>query len=432
MLEVFSNFLCYLMMAIISCYFIKKVTKYERKIVTIKNILLILILTIIETFLYKVQYTGIQTIVPYILNVIIYSKVFKIPIQDIIIVYGILMLALFAIELLFSLTFLNFIDVNTVREFWYIKIGINLTYVSAILIVTKLCRKKLQKIYLSVHNNITLTNTVFVLMSVICLSCLIYNITKNFSWSYQDIVNITVMVSCLILASIFINEKINYNEKAREYDLLFNYVQNFEEWIEKEQLNRHEYKNQLAVLRCLTKDKKVKSKIDEILEDSINIEGEVINQLKTLPKGGLKGLMYYKAAIAQKNKINLTINVSLDAKTKLNKLSEKDIRVLCKLIGIYFDNAIEAARETRKKIVLIEIYEFKDKVKFVFSNTFKKSKNIEKRNEKGVSTKGEGHGNGLYFASKLIFKNKWLDQKQDIVDKYYIQELIVINKESIY
>ena len=37
---------------------------------------------------------------------------------------------------------------------------------------------------------------------------------------------------------------------------LFSYVyKHFEDWIEKEQLNRHEYKNQLAVLRCLTKGK---------------------------------------------------------------------------------------------------------------------------------------------------------------------------------
>ena len=97
------------------------------------------------------------------------------------------------------------------------------------------------------------------------------------------------------------------------------------------------------------------NKIDEILEDSINVEGEVVHQLKTLPKGGIKGLMYYKSAIAQKNKIDLTVNISLELHSILSKLSEKEVKVLCHLIGIYFDNAIEAAKETRKKKVLIEI-----------------------------------------------------------------------------
>ena len=113
------------------------------------------------------------------------------------------------------------------------------------------------------------------------------------------------MLIFFVLATLFIKSKNSYDKLNSEYESMFNYVQNFEDWIEKEQLNRHEYKNQLAVLRCLTSEKKVKDKIDEILEDSINVEGEVVHQLKTLPKGGIKGLMYYKSAIAQKNKIDL-------------------------------------------------------------------------------------------------------------------------------
>lgn len=138
--------------------------------------------------------------------------------------------------------------------------------------------------------------------------------------------------------------------------------------------------------------------------------------------------MYYKAAIAQKNKIDLTVDVSLELPSLLSKLPKKDVKVLCRLIGIYFDNAIEAARETRKKKVLVEVYEIKDHVTFVFSNTFKKPKNFNERNKKGVSSKGAGHGNGLYFASKLISENPWLSQRQEVIDKYYIQEITITKK----
>ena len=210
------------------------------------------------------------------------------------------------------------------------------------------------------------------------------------------------MIIFLIITYIFIENQNRYKKLEEDYDVLFSYIQNFEDWIEKEQLNRHEYKNQLAVLRCLTKEKKVKDKIDEILEDNINIEGQAVTQLKYLPKGGIKGLMYYKAAIAQKQKIKLTADVSIESKGTLTKLTEKEIRVLCKLIGLYFDNAIEAAAESRKKIVSIEIYELKDKVSIVFSNTFKRHRNINDRNKKGVSSKGQGRGFGLYFGSILL------------------------------
>lgn len=234
----------------------------------------------------------------------------------------------------------------------------------------------------------------------------------------------------MIMTYTFIQSKNKYKKLESEYDNLFSYVQNFEDWIEREQLNRHEYKNQLAVLRCLTKEKKVKSKIDEILEDSINIEGQEVTNLKNLPKGGIKGLMYYKSAIAQKQKIKLTTDVSLEKEGILTKLSEKEIRILCKLIGIYFDNAIEAASESRKKCVTIEVYELRDKVSFVFSNTFKRHKNMNDRNKKGVSSKGEGRGNGLYFANKILKDNKWLDSKQEIIDNYYIQQLNVKKKDT--
>lgn len=76
---------------------------------------------------------------------------------------------------------------------------------------------------------------------------------------------------------------------------------------------------------------------------------------------------------------------------------------------------------------MIEVYELKNKVSIVFSNTFKKNKNMKDRNKKGVSSKGEGRGNGLYFAEKIIKENTWLEQKQEIIDNYYIQQIIIKN-----
>ena len=78
---------------------------------------------------------------------------------------------------------------------------------------------------------------------------------------------------------------------------------------------------------------------------------------------------------------------------------------------------------------MVEVYEIKDHVTFVFSNTFKKANNFDDRNKKGVSSKGEGHGNGLYFASKLIKENPWLSGKQEVIDRYYIQQLTITKKD---
>jgi len=294
-----------------------------------------------------------------------------------------------------------------------------------IIITIPKVKNKLCDFYYNIKNKKKISTVIFFSLTIIISSILGFHISQNIEFDFSYIVTLIAIFILGILVIIFINSRNEYNNLVTEYDLLFTYIQNFEEWIEKEQLNRHEYKNQLAVLRCLTKEKKVKEKIDEILEDNINIEGQAVTNLKNLPKGGIKGLMYYKAAIAQKQKINLTTDVSIENKGILTKLSEKEVRILCKLIGIYFDNAIEAAAESRKKNVTIEIYELKDKVNIVFSNTFKKHKNMKDRNKKGVSSKGEGRGNGLYFASKLIKENPWIEDNQEIIDSYYIQTICI-------
>ena len=99
------------------------------------------------------------------------------------------------------------------------------------------------------------------------------------------------MIILAVISYIFINDKINYYQLNDEYDTLFGYVQNFEEWIEKEQLNRHEYKNQIAILRSLTKEKELINKIDELLEDNINIKNEQVYKFH-IASFFLSGLIY--------------------------------------------------------------------------------------------------------------------------------------------
>ncbi len=430
MLEVFVDLLCSLLMSITGFYILEKIIGTKVKLNNIRNIILIIILSIIVVILHKMKYTNLYVLKVFIVNVIIYKLIFSMEIEKSIISTGILMILVFFGELLCSIVFVQFMSMDTIQTNPWIYLYTNICMVLFlnITIRVKTIQRKLNTGYISIIKNTVITNIIYFLLLVIGVGALIYNIGIDYTLDANFISNVFICIILLALTLIFMKNKDNYNKLTIEYDNLFTYVQNFEDWIEKEQLNRHEYKNQLAVLRCLTKEKKIKDKIDEILEENINLEGEIVHQLKALPKGGIKGLMYYKAVIAQKQNINLTFNVSIERKSILNKLSEKEIRVLCKLIGIYFDNAIEAAKETRKKIILIEVYELKNKVNIVFSNTFKKHKSLKERNKKGISSKGKNRGNGLYFASKLLTKNNWINEKQEIIDEYYIQQLTIHNK----
>ncbi len=432
MLEVLVSFTNCFLMTIAGYYIVKILTKSRLDFFNAKTISFLLLGTLIIAFLQENAYAEIKPLIVYCINIIIYKKIFDLHIDDAIIVVGIAMLLCLIGDLLVAIItttiFSNNMEVinDTIIGFSINTIILGITLIT---INIPIIKKKLCEFANNIKHKKKISTVVFFSLTIIIFCILGFHISSALYFNISYIVTIIVIAILWTLIIIFINSRNKYDNLVKEYDSLFLYVQNFEEWIEKEQLNRHEYKNQLAVLRCLTKEKKVKNKIDEILEDNINIEGQAVTNLKNLPKGGIKGLMYYKAAIAQKQKINLITDVSLEKNGILTKLSEKDIRILCKLIGIYFDNAIEAAVESRKKTLTIEVYEFKNKVNIVFSNTFKKHKNMKDRNKKGVSSKGEGRGNGLYFAKKLIKENPWIEETQEIIDNYYIQK-ITVNKKN--
>ena len=428
MLEVCVRIICAIIMISTSFYIIKKIIGDNNEKISLKNIGYLLIIMILSVVLYKIQYTMIYSLTIYLINIIVFKEMFKISLEKSTIGTTISMVIMLISDMLVSFVMRGFFDINEIRNSEILNITANVAVgiLSIIFININKNVNPIKQFLSSLTEKIVIGNWIFFILLIIDFSCLAYNITLTETYGNGYFINLIVIMVFIIIMFIYIQGKNDYKKLSDEYDNMFIYVQNFEDWIEKEQLNRHEYKNQLAVLRCLTKEKKVKDKIDEILEDNINIEGQAVTNLKNLPKGGIKGLMYYKAAIAQKQKINLTTDVSINDKGILTKLSEKQVRVLCKLIGIYFDNAIEAATESRKKNLTIEIYELKDRVSIVFSNTFKNHKNMKERNKKGVSSKGEGRGNGLYFASKLIKENKWLEQKQEIIDNYYIQQIFVL------
>lgn len=132
--------------------------------------------------------------------------------------------------------------------------------------------------------------------------------------------------------------------------------------------------------------------------------------------------------IVNKNKINFCIDISDRVIPNIKKLNIEQLKKICNLIGIYFDNAIEGAKESRKKLLSVEIYNLDDDIEFVFCNTMKnKNIDIEKIGSNGYTTKGKGHGRGLYLAKKIIMKNEWIRAETKIDKNLYIQKLIIKN-----
>ena len=430
MLEVFINFICAFMMVIIGYVIIVNIINSNVKI-NPKIIIIMIINSILVVLIHAIKYNSFTSLLVFLINVITYKLIFNKNYSDTFIFTGLLTILMTISELLWVLIIVNFLTMDEINNNIYLYLVTNIIIALTMISCSKIKKVNLVtiKIYESLKMKGKVINIIFIILFTIGVSSLMYNIFFNFETNIFFFSNVIITSVAGLITIIYFCSKEKYYDLSTKYDELLDHVQNFEKWIEQEQYLRHEYKNQLAIIYALSNQIEVKNKIQDIINQNLNIENEEVKSLKPLPKGGLKGLMYYKTIIAQNNKINLTIDVCIKEKGILFKMNKKEINQLAKLIGIFYDNAIEAAKESRKKIILIEIYELNDKVNFVISNTFKKSNLVDKRNEKGVSSKGKGHGYGLYYANKITKELQRITTTQEIIDNYYV-ETISISKNT--
>lgn len=427
MLPIIVKIINSLVLAIVSFYMIKKMLGSNQKLMDIHNITLISLLVLPTLFLYDMKYTLLVSLLTYIISVIIFKKIFNLSVTDSILVCSFINVLVAVVDGTLSLIEVNFVTYEQARSNWHI-ITINNTLIGVLAYLAS-CLNVFQRLFKNIRKKANekqpIMNSIFVIIIVIIVACLYINITSIFKLNLYYTITIISVIVFFLLYCCYIMEKNQYDKLNDEYNILFDYVQNFENWIDDEQLYRHELKNNLSILREIVKEKEAIRKIDDMLKINIIVDDQYIQQLKNVPKGGLKGLLYYKVAIAENNHVQMLAEVSPKVTEFIEKLPPKELKQLCILLGIYLDNAIEAASKTTKKLVALEIYELKDKLQFVVSNTYDQEIALDKINDKGYSTKGKNRGNGLYFAKKLIGKNKNMSSENILLNGYYIQKLLI-------
>lgn len=414
---------------IVSFIIIKILISRDKKVGIKKVISSIIILTIFSYIFYNPKYTVLTSLILFACSVIVYKYTFNLDIPNSTIVVTIMMIMILISEFILSGVFM-FIEVENVRDplqllFSSILGGIISVVLVSIPRIRLFLVEFLEKLEKSKINKII----VFLILVFIILCFAIYIIFYHYYLNIEYILAITIGIVFLILVILFIKEQLEYSRLSREYETFIEYVTNLEDWIENDQLNRHEYKNDLAILRTKTEDPEVINFIDEKLVSKMDVDSSLINNLKNIPKGGLKGLIYYKYILAKNKKINITIDVSKKATKRLSAIKDNNFKDLCHLLGIYTDNAIQAAESSSKKSMSIEIYVMDNNLYFIISNSYRGNIDLSQWGKKGFTTKGRNHGNGLYFASKIISRNSKFDYKITIINHFLVQKLILKNNK---
>ena len=426
MLPLIVKFIIGLIMAITSFLIVKKITKNNEKI-SLYTVIIILILTLPTVILYQTKYNAFILLITYVLSIILYRRYFKINIVTSIILCSCEILILTLSDLFISSINLTIFSYEEIRNVWYISIVNNLIIglLSIGISSIKFLSNRINYLCKKIDNKTGYKIAIFATISILIIAILFYNITTIFKLDLYYSITIIALVGLFILYYFYISEKANYEKLNDEYNILFDYVQNFENWIDDEQMYRHELKNNLSIIRSMTNNKKIIEKIDEMIKFSIIIDDKDIEDLKNIPKGGLKGLLYYKVALAKNKKVKMVVEVSPKVETILKKLPNKKNRDICIILGIYLDNALEAAEESKEKTISLEIYEANKKINFTISNTYKNIIPLKTMRKKGFSTKGKSHGKGLYYADKMVNKVKWIEISQIFLNNYFIQKICV-------
>lgn len=427
MIDVITKIFCALLCGFTFFHIYKKIFNTENNI--IKEILAISALSIIIYFSYVTKYNSDITIFKFIMFIIIFKIFYREAVYKVLIATLLSITIILISDIFIAFVFNFFVNVNELRGLWYVLLISNVLTcsVAVILVNNNHINTTLNKIIIKISQKSKISYIIILILSILMVIYTVYNISLNYNWSEKYIINILITISYIVIVIIFFKDKLEYDMLEEKYDMLFEYFSEISENIDELNLTTHEYKNQIAIVGNYIDNKKYK-KAREYINDiasSINKDEGLLVNLSDIPKGGLKGLLYYKIIVAKNQKVEIVLDVGKNVKRNLNKLSEDEIKIITRIIGVYIDNAVSASKN---KIINIEIYNLDDELYFTISNKIDKNVNIDNIGKKGFTTKGKGHGKGIYLTNRLIARNKWLKSENRIVNNYYICKLIIDTK----
>lgn len=307
-------------------------------------------------------------------------------------------------------------------------LAISIFAVSLGLIIYKPVNKFIGKI--REHSKVTLVITFFLLLAA--MSSLFYKIYfHDIKFDIYLIFNLFLVLTLAYIAYIIIKQYYDKIKLGEEYKKYVEYSKQSEKLVNQYSISQHENKNELIIIRSMVhrNNKKLIEYLNEIISTKDNINDGWIRYLQYLPFGGLKGIIHNKICEMKENNIKVFLNISKNiVNSQLKDLTVKENAQLLKIIGVFLDNAKDAAIISVEKEVSICIYFDDGKIFFEISNTYNSEVDLSKINIAGITTKGKGRGYGLALVESLIRENKIFINETKKKDNYFVQTLKILKK----
>ncbi|MDH8678020.1 GHKL domain-containing protein [Fusibacter bizertensis] len=245
------------------------------------------------------------------------------------------------------------------------------------------------------------------------------------------LVIMTVIVSAILIAALFFVKSrtsiIELKSKENELEQLMMYTREIETMHKEIRKFKHDYINILASLSGYIEAKDMnglrayfEDKIVMVSQKNENID-MTLDRLSYLEQLELKGLFALKVLRAQDAGISVLIQIVENIRIDM------DIVELCRVIGIFMDNAIEAAENTTNPKITIAVIKRSDRVMVVISNTVKDMPPIYKLRENGFTSKGKQRGLGLEIVRDILRKYENITNDLKYENDTFTQILEIFN-----
>ena len=178
------------------------------------------------------------------------------------------------------------------------------------------------------------------------------------------------------------------------------HVKEYESLLTKVRLRQHELKNHVAAIFSAHYTHKTYEKLVQAQEEYCNklLSENKYNNLLLLGDKVLAGYLYGKFQEAEADGIEIKYRIT----TKADKIQVPTYYVI-EMLGILFDNAVDALKNCEKKIISFEVCEKDDRYEFCVKNPlpYVSYDEISEWFKLGKSGKGSERGLGLYHLKCL-------------------------------
>lgn len=214
---------------------------------------------------------------------------------------------------------------------------------------------------------------------------------------------------------------------SKEYEVLQDYTNKVEQLYLEIRTFKHDYLNILLPMELLIKQKNY-GELEKYFEQNILSQGHklaqkdnVLGKLTRLQIPEIKSLFYPKLLIA----MNQQLDTVVDIKDSIYEIAV-DYLDLIRILGIFMDNAIEAAVESMEKTLYVGILAYDNTITIRICNSCNEVENFNRIADINVTSKSGFRGIGLYNANLLIQKYSNIIHKTSCENHLFTQELQII------